>query len=251
DRKRMEEELLRANEDLEQRTEQLTSLTAELSRAEEHERRRIATELHDQVAQTLALSKIKLSSLQLSGMNEENREHIAEVMDHLSTSIEEIRSLTFQLSPPILHEVGLEAALEWLSEEFQNKYGLLITFRHDNKPKPLEDDIRGALYQMSRELLVNIIKHARATSVLIEVFSMPGNVAVRIADDGIGFDLSKKLFNQGNHGSFGLLNIHHRIKHLGGELNIDSKPSRGTIATLVLPFSIDITESPWEEFHAD
>lgn len=255
-RRKLDEEALRkAHGELElrvrERTEQLTSMTAELSRAEEHERRRIATELHDQVAQTLALSKIKLSSLLRTGSNEESPEDLAEIMDHLATAIEEIRSLTFQLSPPILHEVGLEAALEWLSDEFRDKYKLLISFRHDSRPKPLEDEMRGALYQMSRELLVNVVKHARATNVLIEVLNMPGNVAVRIADDGIGFDYTKILSNQGSPGSFGLLNIHHRIKYLGGELNIDSKPSRGTIATLVLPLSIDISESSREDFHAD
>jgi PAS domain S-box-containing protein len=240
-RKAAEEALRKTNEELDlrvkERTEQLTSLTAELSRAEEYERRRIAGDLHDQVAQTLALSKIKLNSLILSGQGGEEDEVLREIVGHLSTAIEEIRSLTFQLSPPILHEVGLEAALEWLSEEFQEKHKLRIRFCADGKLKPLNEEIRGALYQMSRELLVNIIKHAQAKYVQVEVKNVTRHVHVCISDDGIGFD-SSNIFSYGSsNNSFGLLNIHHRMHYLGGNFIIESVAGRGTNATLSIPFS--------------
>jgi PAS domain S-box-containing protein len=239
ERKNAEESLRKAHDELDERvrerTGQLTSLAAELSRAEEFERRRIATELHDQVAQTLALSKIKLNILLLSEQNGIERETLGEIVDHLTTSIEEIRSLTFQLSPPILHDVGLGAALEWLADEFRDKYGLSIRIRDGGDPGLLDADMRGALYWMSRELLINIVKHAQAKSVLVELKTESGIVRIGITDDGIGFDPSRVLRcgNSGN--SFGLLNIHHRIRHLGGEFRIDSAPSRGTTATLTLP----------------
>jgi signal transduction histidine kinase len=219
-----------------ERTEQLTSLTAELARAEEHERRRIATELHDQVAQTLALGKIKLNTLLLSGRSGPGREVLEEIVEHLTTSIDEIRSLTFQLSPPILHDMGLGAALEWLVEEFQAKYGLRIRFQDGGKSVPLDEDALGALYWMSREILINIIKHARANSVLVTLKVDAGMVAVRVADDGIGFDPSHVLRCESSGSSFGLLNIHHRIRHLGGELAIVSDRSAGTTVTLALPY---------------
>jgi PAS domain S-box-containing protein len=238
-RKQAEDALRKAHDELEsrvrERTVQLTSLTAELSRAEELERRRIATELHDQVAQTLALSKIKLNSLLSSSRIGEDGPVLAEIIDHLTTSIDEIRSLTFQLSPPILHEFGLEAALEWLSEEFREKYGIRIRFRDDGKPKPLDEDIRGALYQMSRELLVNIVKHARAENVLVESIAASGHVRVVISDDGVGFDFANILRYGNSDNSFGLLNVHHRMNHLGGRLLIGSNGGRGTTATLELP----------------
>lgn len=249
ERKRTEEELRmgearlrRSRDELEhrvrERTEQLTGLAAELSRAEELERRRIATELHDQVAQTLALSKIKLNSLLLSGTCGDNREDIGEIMDHLSSSIEDIRSLTFQLSPPILHEMGLEAALEWLADEFRERYGLRTAFRDDGSPKRLEEEIRGALFQMSRELLVNIVKHAQARNVLVETSAFGGGIRVRISDDGVGFDTSRMLREGNATNSFGLLNIHHRMKHLGGELVIETDPGSGTTATLECPCTV-------------
>lgn len=242
-RKEAEESLRKANDELDlrvkERTEQLTSLTAELSRAEEYERRRIAGELHDQVAQTLALSKIKLNSLILSGQGGEEDETLKEIVGHLSTAIEEIRSLTFQLSPPILHEVGLDAALEWLSEEFQEKHGVRIRFCGDGKLNPLNEEIRGALYQMSRELLVNIIKHAQAKNVQVTVRTVDRHVHVNISDDGIGFD-STNIFSFGYaNNSFGLMNIHHRMNYLGGSFNIESAAGRGTKATLSIPCTIN------------
>jgi len=242
-RKATEEALRKANDELDsrvrERTEQLSSLAAELSRAEELERRRIATELHDQVAQTLALSKIKLNSLALSGRFGEGEADLREIMGHLTTSIEEIRSLTFQLSPPILHEVGLDAALEWLCEEFQERYALRIRCKNDVKPKMLGEEIRGALYQMSRELLVNIVKHAQAKNVLVETTAFARQFKICISDDGVGFDTSEALHYGNTNNSFGLLNIHHRMNHLGGQFVIESDSERGTMATLVIPFRGD------------
>jgi len=241
-RKAAEVALQKAHDELDsrvkERTEQLTSLAAELSRAEEHERRRIATDLHDQVAQTLALSKIKLNSLLHSGQISEEKDVLGEIIGHLTISIEEIRSLTFQLSPPILQEFGLAAALEWLSEEFQNKYAVQIRFRDDGRPKPLDEEIRGALYQMSRELLVNVIKHAQACNVFVDVTAHAGHVSICISDDGSGFDPASVLRHGSTTNSFGLLNVHHRMIHLGGKLIIESKSNHGTSAKLVLPSKI-------------
>lgn len=242
ERKRAEESLRRANDELDERvrerTGQLTSLTAELSRAEESERRRIATELHDQVAQTLALGKIKINSLLLEDPDRACRGTLEDILGLLTISIEEIRSLTFQLSPPLLHDVGLEAALEWLAEEFRERYGLRIRFQDDAKPKPLDEGMKGALYWMSREILINTVKHAQAHRVLVDVLLEAGMAVVRIADDGCGFSPGRALGNASSNNSFGLLNIHHRIRHLGGELRIDSEPSKGTTVVLSVPCRI-------------
>ncbi len=166
ERKKSEESLRKAHDELEskvrERTGQLTTLTAELSLAEERERRRIATELHDQVGQTLILSKIKLASISRSLPSESFGKQIGEISKYLDQSIQEIRSLTFQLSPPLLYEVGFEAAVEWLGEEFEEKYGLQVEFKDDGKKKPLAEEASVALYQMVRELLLNVTKHAKA-----------------------------------------------------------------------------------------
>jgi PAS domain S-box-containing protein len=239
ERKHAEEALRKAHDQLEsrvrERTEQLTSLTAELSLVEERERRRIATELHDQVGQTLIMSKIQLGSLSPELPAEQFEALLGEIREQITRSIEDIRTLTFQLSPPLLYEVGFEAAVEWLAEEFEDQHGLRVVFQDDGKRKPLDQEEGVALYQMIRELLVNIVKHAKAKKVKIAVEKVADAVRITVADDGTGFDGSQAPRPGKRNGGFGLFNIHQRIEHLGGELAIESKTNGGTRIALLFP----------------
>ncbi len=218
-----------------ERTGQLTSLTAELSLVEERERRLIATELHDQVGQTLILCKIKLSSLSRSLPDEKFQEIVGELKAHISRSIEEIRSLTFQLSPPLLYEVGFEAAVEWLCEEFEGKYGFHVEFSDDGLPKPLSEETSVALFQMVRELLINVAKHAEASTVRLSVGTVSDKISIMIADDGVGFEKSDGFWYWSKKSGFGLFNIRQRIEHMGGEFVLESEIGNGTCVTLLLP----------------
>jgi signal transduction histidine kinase len=239
DRKRSEEALRAAHEELEfrvrDRTSQLAELTEELSRAEERERRRIATELHDQVGQMLALSKIHLDSLSLSLPSDRFVELLGDVREHISQSIREIRSLTFQLSPPLLYEVGLGAALESLCDEFEDKYAIRVSFKDDGKPEQLHDEKRIALYQMTRELMINVVKHARAARLLVEMRAVSGTLEIAVQDDGVGFDGSQAMYYTNENRSFGLFSIQHRINHLGGKVVIQSNIGHGSRITLEVP----------------
>ena len=239
EQKRVEEALQKAHGELEsrvrERTEQLTSLAAELSLAEERERRRIATELHDQVGQSLILSKIKLDSLSCSLPSESFGKLVGEIREYLNQSIEEIRSLTFQLSPPLLYEVGFEAAVEWLGEEFEEKYGFQVEFKDDGSKKPLNEETSVALYQMVRELLLNIAKHSKAKKVRISVAKVSDKIKIIVADDGSGFDRTKNMWHGNKKRGFGLFNIRHRIEYMGGELAIESEIEQGTRVSLLFP----------------
>ncbi|HET6418559.1 MAG TPA: PAS domain S-box protein, partial [Geobacteraceae bacterium] len=239
ERTRAEEELRKAHDELEcrvrERTRQLTSLAAELSLVEERERRRIATELHDQVGQPLIMGKIGLDSLSTDLPAEKFEAVVSEIKDQISRSIEEIRSLTFQLSPPLLYEVGFEAAVEWLAEEFEERHGLRVEFQDDGKPKPLGQETGVALYQMVRELLVNVVKHAKATKVTVSIEKVRGKIMVEVTDDGTGFDASDSLWRCNGKRGFGLFNIRQRLEHMGGKLDIESKAGRGTRVRLMLP----------------
>jgi PAS domain S-box-containing protein len=250
-RKEIEEALWEAHEELEsrvrERTGQLTSLTAELSLAEERERRRIATELHDQVGQTLILSKLKLNSLTQAHSSSEFGALLGEISRHIGHSIEDIRSLTFQLSPPLLYEVGFEAAVEWLADELAERHGFRVDFRDDGEKKPLNEETRVALYQMVRELIINVVKHADAKRVDISIGRFADRIRVIVSDDGSGFDseaIQRRLI--GNR-SFGLFNIRHRTEYLGGEFAIESEIGRGTRITLLLPVTENGVESRTEE----
>jgi PAS domain S-box-containing protein len=237
ERKRAEEALQKTHAELEsrvrERTEQLTSLTAELSLAEERERRRIATELHDQVGQNLIMSKIKLDSLSPDLPAGDFEAALGEVRTQIACALEDIRSLTFQLSPPLLYEVGLEAALEWLGEEFEEKYGYQVAFQDDGKAKPLDEETGVALYQMVRELLVNVAKHAKAKKVGISFEKVFGKIRISVVDDGTGFDAMNGMRRRKR--GFGLFNIRQRIEYMGGRLEVESNMGDGARVTLVLP----------------
>lgn len=247
DRRQAEEALREAHDLLEdrvrERTAQLAELTEELSRAEERERRRIATELHDQVGQMLALSKIHLESLDPCLPADTSARLLDDVLDYICKSIEEIRSLTFQLSPPLLYEVGLGAALEGLCEELEDKYLIRTTFRDGTTQDRLTEDLRIALYRMARELMINVVKHAEASRMFVEVKGDPGTIEIVIEDDGIGFDVQKSPCRGTPDRSFGLFNVQQRVSHLGGTLHIRSEMGRGSRITLSVPLVDDTAPS--------
>jgi signal transduction histidine kinase len=207
-------------------------LASELSLVEERERRRIAGGLHDYVCQNLVLSKIKLQGLSESSARA-GAEEIAHVCDTLDQTIEQVRELTFDLSTPTLYKFGLEAALkELLEEKLQAQHGIDCTFHDDGVAKPLAEDVRVLLFQSVRELTVNIIKHAQAHAVTVNIARLNGSVQITVTDDGIGFDVTDVLENPSGGRGFGLFNIKERLDFIGGSLAVDSQRGRGSRFTL-------------------
>jgi signal transduction histidine kinase len=156
-----------------------------------------------------------------------------DIKKQITRALEDIRSLTVQLSPPLLYEVGFEAAVEWLGEEFEEKYGFQVEFQEDGKRKSLDEETGVALYQMVRELLVNVAKHASAKKVGISVEKVSGRIRISVVDDGKGFDVLNGM--QRRKRGFGLFNIRQRIEHMGGKLEVESSIGEGARVTLVLP----------------
>jgi PAS domain S-box-containing protein len=217
--------------------ERLRSLASELSLTEERERRRIATELHDYIGQTLAISKIKLGELRSLAASNDIAEKINAVRELIEQAIQHTRSLTFALSPPILYTLSFGAAVEWLIERFQEQHGIGFNFEEDKYPKPMDDEIRIILFKAVRELLLNIVKHARANKGTITIRRDCDSILINIEDDGIGFDTSKIDLNLGENIGFGLFNIYEQLNRLSGHLEIESEPGRGTRVTLMAPLA--------------
>jgi len=226
-----------AEERLKTDQKRLRSLASQLALAEERERRRIAAALHDDVGQTLALALIKLGELAAASPPPEFAATIVWVHEMIALVLKRTRSLTFELSPPVLYELGFEDALGWLVEEFQKQHPLRWEFRGEHLSPPLEDDVRVTLFQGARELLFNVVKHARAETVTVQVECDPGEVRVRVEDDGVGFAADELRSNPKAKDGFGLFSVRERLESLGGRLEVDSQPGRGTRATLAAPLA--------------
>jgi PAS domain S-box-containing protein len=217
----------------------LRSLASELSLTEERERRRIATEIHDHIGQTLAISKIKLGVLQKSAVTFGLAKPLKEIYQLLTETIQYTRTLTFELSPPMLYELGFEAAVEWLTEQVYKHHGISSSFENDQSSKPLNDEVRVFLFQAVRELLVNIAKHSHAQNAKVSVRKQNNSIRITVKDDGIGFDTSKASNYTSVTDGFGLFNIRERLDYLGGRLEIKSKPGQGTQVILLAPLKRD------------
>lgn len=221
--------LLQLNESLErqvaERTASLRRLAAEVCLAEERERRRIAEDLHDHLGQALALMKIRLRQLRGDAVFGGHGDALAELVALADEAIRYTRGLTFDLSPPILYELGLGPALEWLGEDTTRRHGLRVKVRDRNRPA-LPDDLKVMLWKSARELLHNVVKHAQARQVTVTLTADAGRVTVEVVDDGRGFDPAQARRDAGER--FGLFSIEERLRQLGGDLVLETAPGRGT-----------------------
>jgi signal transduction histidine kinase len=210
------------------------ALAAELGRVREQERQKIAGDLHDQIAQNLALAKIKLEELK-SSLGSEHAALIAGITDLIHRTIKDTRCLIHDLHPEWLSQLSLKEALNWLAEQTTAKYGLRCSVKFGMLPRPLKKDVLEFLFQAVRELLVNVVKHARAREVSIACECERGGIRLCIADDGAGFDPLAGFSPSPTSGGFGLMIIRARLGLLGGNLYIDSHVGAGTCVIITLP----------------
>jgi len=221
--------ILAANERLEQevaeRTASLRLLASEACLAEERERRQIAEDLHDHLGQGLALIKMRLQRLRGDAVLSGHDRALDELVSLSDQAIRYTRGLTFELSPPVLYELGLGAALDWLGEEVARKHGLTIKVK-DTGFMSLPDGLMVMFWKSARELLHNVVKHAEAEHVEIQLERQDQQVTLSVADDGCGFKLDQA--SRRSDGGFGLFSIEERLRQLGGVMTVDTRPGQGT-----------------------
>jgi signal transduction histidine kinase len=223
-----------------EQAQKLRLLSAELSLAEEAERRRIAEMLHEDLQQLLVAARMQLAAL-CRTRDSVQREAIArEIADVLERSFKLTKSLTVELAPPVLYEHGLAAALEWLAAETAKNYDVEVTVEADSSANPKAADVRIFLFRAVRELLLNSAKHACGSAVHVTMqHRRPDKVRIIVADDGPGFDPNSLDDKRTGSQTVGLLNIRERVSGFGGKFHIDSSPKRGTRITLSLPRGSD------------
>jgi len=221
-----------ARQEAEDRAEQLRALAAELGEAEQRERGRLARVIHDHLQQLLVGAKLNLAALAPKTAARSQRQAADRVTAILDEAIREARSLTADLSLPVLHEKGLVAGIEWLSQQVQQQHRLKVAVKADAGAEPAAETVRMFLFDAVRELLFNVVKHSGSDRATVEIRkSAAGQVQVVVADSGVGFDPYQLKAS----GSFGLFSIRERLRHLGGQLDVESGLGKGSRFTMSVP----------------
>jgi signal transduction histidine kinase len=224
-------------EELRKSQERLRALALELNLAEQRERKRIAGELHDYLAQMLVLGRMKLDQAKRRlGDAAQCADLIGQADEALKESLTYTRGLVHDLSPPVLFELGLPAALRWLAERMQQHDVAVEVTIHINEVA-LPEDQAVLLFQSARELLVNSAKHSGTGQATVELAQRDGCLRLTVRDEGKGFDPRALSVEQPTPMSskFGLFSIRERMKSIGGRFELTSSPGSGTSATLIVP----------------
>lgn len=221
-----------------QRANQLRALATDLVQTEQRERQRLARILHDHLQQLLVAAKFSIGSLARNETVQNDCQHVTGILDQ---AIQASRSLTAELSPPILQEKGIAAGLEWLVRDMKEKHGLMVDLQADSTAAPLAQHMHTFLFEAVRELIFNIVKHAHAGVARVQYQLIDGEAVVTVEDDGAGFDVA--CLESASAG-FGLFSIRERISYLGGRLVAKSRPGSGSCFTLSLPINWTSTDQP-------
>jgi len=218
---------------------QVRALTSQLQLSEERERRRLAQDLHDTVAQCLAGCRFKLESLQADLPAGIRHAQVDECIDFIDQAIKQTRLLMFEFYPWILDESGLETTLRSLAHRVQEAHGIQVDCRGDGTTDTLGKDLRDLLFRTIRELVINVVKHAQARHVTISITSANNQIRINVADDGIGFNIAAIGDMQAEKNGFGLVSIRQRLGQVGGRLDLTSHPGHGTCAAVVIPAAME------------
>jgi PAS domain S-box-containing protein len=230
-------ELVALNTNLAESRDQLRFLASDLIVTEARERRTLALDLHDSVAQVLAIAKMTLESTgaQLEGKSAAEVKRVAEL---IRQAILQTRSLMSDLSPPLLYEVGLGQALRALARRMGELHSMAIEVTDDGSPKPLREDSRVLLFRAVQELLHNVVKHAQATGVKVTLQREDRMVRIEVEDNGVGFPAAGSGPEDRKGERIGLFSIRERLQHLGGAFEVFSQPGRGVRAVLLAPLQV-------------
>lgn len=208
-------------------------LSGRLISAQEQERTRIARELHDDVSQQLAVLAIELQQLErfFPQASSEGREEVRSIWKMTHELSMEVQQLSHQLHSAKLEHLGIVASLRGLSREFGAQHNIASDFQCQQAPPTIDAEMALALFRVAQEALHNVAKHSHATKVRIELVEENGKVALRVSDDGVGFDPEGASSRSG----LGMISMRERVRFVGGTLSIWSKPSMGTQVEAIIP----------------
>jgi signal transduction histidine kinase len=225
---------------LREQHEQLQILSRRLVEVQEAERRTVARDLHDEVGQVLTGL-----SLALELVARQPPEHAPARLEHAQRLVNElivrVRDMSMQLRPPMLDDLGLLPALLWYFERFREQTGIQVHFKHSGLEQRFSGDIEITVYRVVQEALINAANYAGVGEVFVRLLAGRKHLDVQVEDRGRGFDVQEALHNPA---TSGLSGMRERTRLLGGELQIDTEPGRGSCLTVYLPLPATDGGSP-------
>lgn len=237
----------RLNAQLQDKAQRLRSLAHQLSQAEQAERSRIARLLHDHLQQIVASIKFQVGRMSSEQLPEQRRQ----VQALLDQVMDVSRTLTVELSPPVLMDMGLSAGLNWLTNWMRQKHNLHVTSEIDSDAEPGAEPTRLMLFHAVRELLLNVVRHAQVNEASLVMKRSDDQLCITVSDSGVGFDPRTLEKPADTANTFGLAHMRERIRLLGGDMHIESGPGRGTRITLVAPRHAEQPATVAAPFQAD
>jgi PAS domain S-box-containing protein len=234
----------RADEALRQYAERLQVLSRRVVEVQEEERRHLARELHDEIGQVLSAIAVNLHAAK-GVCNADAWSRLDECLDIVDVAVQQVRGLALELRPSMLDDLGLAAALRWLVSRQAERAGLVAHFVVQSSGVELPTELATACYRVAQEALTNVVRHARARRVWLELQEGEEEVRLVIRDDGVGFDPKEARQRAARGESLGLLGIQERVELLGGRVTIESEPGHGTTIRVWFPVEPTLpTEQP-------
>jgi PAS domain S-box-containing protein len=236
----------RAEEKLKEYSRQLQVLSRRLVAAQETERRNIARELHDEIGQALTVIQLNLQTLLLSSITKGLLPRLRDSLDVVDRVQQQVRDISLNLRPMILDDLGLEPALRWFSRRQAALVGLKARFHADPLKHRLNLVVETECFRVAQEALTNVMRHAQAKTVSVELRKEAGQLHLRVRDDGVGFDVGAVREQAVRGASLGLLSMEERAALAGGGLEIKSDSKKGTEvhAWFPLKWQPPVTEPP-------
>ena len=231
EKKKIENEILEYQKNLK-------LLASKITLAEQEERRRIAANLHDNIGQSLAMAKIKLSEAEKTDEPAEILENVSIAKKYLDESINGSRSITYKLSPPVLYELGFVAAVRWLLDEVTKEHKIKTKVVDESDEIFLENEVKVLLYRAVLEIVNNAVKHSMAKNITVFLSNNDNDLFISLTDDGVGFDQAKAKKEAEVNRSFGLFSIRERISFLKGDIGITSEIGKGTEISIKIPYKL-------------
>lgn len=233
-----EKEKNRLNKEIFENQERLKILSGKLIEVGEVEKRNLARELHDEIGQTLTAIKINLQTIFRYPQSKAISMHVTESVEFVDNVLKQVRNLALDLRPSMLDDLGLVSALRWYIDKQTKRANIKAAINEDIRDKRYPQEIEVTCFRISQETLNNIIKHAEATEIIVDLWEDSDNLNLRISDNGKGFNVYKSIQEALSGKSIGLLGMQERVDLVGGQLKIESKEGEGSSVHAMIPLQL-------------